>query len=298
MKFICIFLLSVFTAVTLGFAKQPDSSASGIDFIDIQKVLEVGDKKLNDGGLKQLKSLDIVEEQIIQSPISSNNIDIGKSILSFTGLDEFKPPFYQGIDNSVILSEAVLNTQGGAVEGPLFELEARRDGILKNDYLYIGATAAFLPVWDKKNPDDTVNNYNLEYYFLSTLGDWTTVYGSLNTFTIGGEWTVTPGSLYLMVGDLKKFPVFTYAALSTIDFGNFDETTNFLATLSRQFFMQSGGNVSASYSKDGLHANIALLAPSEDGLLQVSNAYKGNTKLGFSTNLKYTYEMQNDGDYS
>ena len=289
MKLICIFLLSIFSTITIGFAEQSDSgdvNASNINFIDIEKVLEVDDKKLNDGGLKQLSSLNIVEEQINESPISSDNLDIGKTILSLTGLDEVKPPFYQGINNSVILSEAVLNTQGGAVEGPLFELQARRDGILKDDYLYVGGTAAFLPVWDKTNSDDTINNYNLEYYFLSTLGDWTTVYGSLNTFTIGGEWNIVPGGLYLMIGDLKKFPVFTYAALSTVDFGNFDETTNFLATISRQFFMQSGGNVSASYSKDGLHANIALLAPSEDGLLQVANAYKGNTKLGFSTNLK------------
>ena len=293
MKFTYIFVLSTLSFFTLGFANQSDN----LDHINIKQTLDDDNKKADDGGLKQLTSLDIVKEQIIESPISTDNVDIGKSILRFTGLDDFKPPFYQGIDNSVVLSESVLNTQGGAVEGPLFELQARRDGILKEDYLYTGATAAFLPVWDKKNPDDTVNNYNLEYYFLSTLGDWTTIYGSLNAFTIGGDWTVVPGGLYLMIGDLKKLPVFTYAALSTVDFGNFDETTNFLATLSRQFFMQSGGNASVSYSKSGVHANIALLAPAEDGLLQVANAYRGNTKLGFSTNLKYTYEMQNTGDY-
>ncbi|MGQ4005592.1 hypothetical protein QIW49_03775 [Francisellaceae bacterium CB300] len=301
MKFICIFLLSAVSTLSIGFAKQSDTSSNtnNIDFIDIQKVLEENDKKLHDSGIDQLTSLDTVEEQINESVISSDNVDIGKTILSLTGLDEVKPPFYQGIDNSVILSEAVLNTQE-ETGGPLFELLGRRDGILKDDYLYVGMTAAFLPVWDRgnsKGSNDTINNYNLEYYFLSTLGDWTTIYGSLNTYTNGGEWNVTPGGVYFILGNLKEFPIFTYAALSTVNFGNFDETTNFLPTLTRLYFMQSGGNVNISYNEGGLHTNVAFLAPPEDEFLQVANAYNGNTKLGVSANLKYTYELQNDGDY-
>ncbi|MDE4976080.1 hypothetical protein NAI43_09520, partial [Francisella tularensis subsp. holarctica] len=81
------------------------------------------------------------------------------------------------------------------------------------------------------------------------------------------------------------------------NFGNFDETTNFIPTLTRTYFMQSGVNVNLSYNKDGLQAKFVFLASPKSSLLQVANAYNGNANLGFSVNMKYTKVLQNVGDY-
>lgn len=234
--------------ITSSFASSSDTS---IDDIDIQQVLTSEDSNPKDPS--ELSAEDIFEENAIQAPISQSRFDVGKTILNKTGLDKVKPPLFDRIDNSVILSEAVLNTQDGAAQGPIFELQSRQNGLLKDDSLYLGGTGAFLPIWTPASPKqpNSINNYNLEYYLLSTLGDWTTVYASLNTFTIDGEWNVNPGDTYFMLGNLKEFPVFTYVGLTTVDFGNFDEVTNFIPTLTRKYFMQSGGNVSIAYNKGG-----------------------------------------------
>lgn len=86
------------------------------------------------------------------------------------------------------------------------------------------------------------------------------IFASLNTYAIDGQWSATPGGVYFILGNLNKLPVYTYAALSTVNFGNFDETTNFIPTLTRTYFMQSGGNVNLSYNKDGLQANFVFFS--------------------------------------
>ena len=247
----------------------------------------------------ELSEDDIFEEQIAETPISQDRYDIGQTMLRVSGLKNAKPPLFIGIDNSVLLSQAVLNTQDGAAQGPIFEIQSRENGLLKDDSLYLGGTGAFLPIWNPSSSEQSksINNYNFEYYLLSTIGDWTTVYASLNTFTIDGEWNVSPADTYFMLGNLKKFPVYTYVGLTTVDFGNFDEVTNFIPTLTRKYFMQSGGNASIAYNDNGFHSSVSFLSSSGNKFLQVANAYKGNKKLGVSANLMYTSELENAGDY-
>jgi hypothetical protein len=290
MRNIIISSLTIIAFCSFGLAKSSDD-------INIQKNIEKLDN--NPVDKTELSAEDILEEQIIESPISEDRYDVGQAMLRLSGLKDAKPPIFDGIGNNVLLSQSVLNTQDGAAQGPIFEIQSRQNGLLNDDYLYLGATAAFLPIWTpgSTSEDKSINNYNFEYYLLSTLGDWTTVYASLNTFTIDGEWNVNPGDTYLMLGNLKKFPVFTYVGLTTIDFGNFDEVTNFIPTLTRKFFMQSGGNVSVAYNEGGLHSSIALLSSSGNEYLQVANGYKGNNKLSISANLMYTHELEQDGDY-
>ncbi|QLE78284.1 hypothetical protein FLM55_00435 [Francisella sp. Scap27] len=290
MRNIIVLSLTIIAFCSFGLAKSSDD-------INIQQTLEKLDKNPIDK--TELPAEDIFEEQIIESPISQDKYDVGQAMLRLSGLKNAKPPLFDGVDNSVLLSEAILNTQDGAAQGPIFELQSRQNGLLKDNYLYLGGTAAFLPIWTPSSSGQTnsINNYNLEYYFLSTLGDWTTVYAALNTFTIDGEWNVNPSDAYVMIGNLKKFPVFSYVGLTTVDFGNFDEVTNFIPTLTRTFFMQSGGNASIAYNEGGFHSSIAFLSSSGNEYLQVANAYKGNNKLGVSANLMYTYELEQDGDY-
>lgn len=160
--------------------------------------------------------------------------------------------------------------------------------------------ASFNPTWGKYTrnniPSNSINNYSLEYYMLSTLGEWTSIFASLNTYAIDGQWSATPGGVYFILGNLNKLPVYTYAALSTVNFGNFDETTNFIPTLTRTYFMQSGVMLTCHIIKMA-YKLILFLASPKSSLLQVANAYNGNAKLGFSVNMKYTKDLQNVGDY-
>ncbi|MDE4957244.1 hypothetical protein NAI59_09850, partial [Francisella tularensis subsp. holarctica] len=70
----------------------------------------------------------------------------------------------------------------------------------------------------------------------------------------------------------------------------------FIPTLTRTYYMQSGGNVNLSYNKYGIQDNFVFLASPKSSLLKVANAYNGNDKLGFSVNMKYNKDLQNVGD--
>ncbi|MED7788739.1 hypothetical protein [Francisella sp. 19X1-34] len=269
------------------------------DVINTQQQLTSVDKDQADQ--KNNSAIDDVEEYEGEAISSGSTFDIGNSLLKATHLNRVKPPFFDGIGNNVIFSQALLNTQQETADG-LFILESRQNGLLKDDYLYLGGMGSFTPVWgiDSQSSlsSNSVNNYALEYYVLSTLGEWTSVYASLNTYTTNGQWNVTPGNIFFILGNLEKFPIYSYAALSTVNFGNFNETTNFLPTLTRLYFMQSGGNVNVSYNQYGLQANFVFLGSSRNNnLLQVANAYNGNTNLGYSVNLKYTKDLNKVGDY-
>ncbi len=274
--------------------------ADGISDTDAKKVLEKNDTK-NDGVVDNTSALDTVEQYEGEAVVGGSVYDVGQTILNTTGISKVKIPFFDKIDNNVILSQAMMNTQQDTGD-PLFIMLSRQNGLLDADTLYLGGDVAFTPSWNiisgtKRVNDNVINNYYSEYYFLSTLGDWTSVMGELSLYTTDGQWSVAPGAVYLMLGNLDKFPVFSYAALSTVNYGNFDIVGNFLPTMTRLFFMQEGGNVNITYDKDSYHANIAFLAPSNNSFLQVSNAYTGSTKLGVSVNTKYTYDMETVGNY-
>nr|WP_245806417.1 hypothetical protein [Francisella halioticida] len=130
-----------------------------------------------------------------------------KLLLQFHGV-LYKPPFFDGINNNVIFSQALLNTQQETGDG-LFILKSQQNGLLKGDYLYFGGMGSFTPVWGRGSQSNlssnSVNNYALEYYVLSTLGEWTSVYASLNTYTTNGQWNVTPGNIFFILETLINF---------------------------------------------------------------------------------------------
>lgn len=259
------------------------------DVTDINTQQKLVDTDESKGNVSQDDSaLDTVEQYEGESITPGSTFDVGKSLLKLSHADKVKPPFYQGIKNNVIFSQAMLNTQQ-ETGNPEFVILSRQNGLLKDDYLYVGGMASFTPTWGRDNQNgvsaNSINNYALEYYVASTLGEWTSVYASLSTYTINGKWSATPGGVYFILGNLNKLPIYTYAALSTVNFGNFDETTNIIPTLTRLYFMQSGGNVNLSYNKDGLQTNFVFLATSKDGFLKVANAYEGNFKLSFAVNM-------------
>ncbi|MFC4891509.1 hypothetical protein ACFPDQ_00420 [Pseudofrancisella aestuarii] len=296
-------LLTLFIFVGgIVYAETKSNKATEVEDINTEAVLLKDDKKDSQNEKENISALDTVEMYEGEALVPGSTFDIGQTILNTLNINKVQIPFFSGgIDNNVVLSQAMMNTQQETGD-PLFILLSRQNGLLKDDTLYLGGDAAFLPTWgiQKGNNEqdfNSINNYQLEYYLLSTLGDWTSVFASLSTYTTNGSWTVAPGGVYFILGNLKESPFYTYAALSTVNFGNFDISSNYMQTFTRLYFMQSGGNVNLSYNRDGVQANFVFLGPTNSGLLSVANAYEGSAKLGYSINLKYTHDMEQVGDY-
>ena len=295
---ICIILIGSLYANSVVETVAKDGATSMND----EETLEKEDSNSNPDNTKDNDSaVDTVEMYEGEAVVAGSTFDVGKSIINATGLDKVKPYFFDKIDNNVILSQAMMNTQQETGD-PEFILLARQNGIVDKDTLYLGGDAAFTPDWNivtapTKTNVNSINNYYMEYYFLSTLGEWTSVFGSVSVSTTNGDWDVSPGGIYFMLGNLEKSPFYGYAALSTVNYGNFDIVGNFLPTMTRLFFMQTGGNLNLSYNKDGLQTNFVFLGPTNNNFLQVSNAYAGNTNLGFTVNAKYIYDLESVGNY-
>ncbi|MDE4969877.1 hypothetical protein NAI63_11555, partial [Francisella tularensis subsp. holarctica] len=80
-------------------------------------------------------AVDVVEQYDGESIVACNTFDVGKTLLKITHEDKVKPPFFDGIDNNVIFSQSMLNTQQQTVD-PEFILLSRQNGLLKVNYLY------------------------------------------------------------------------------------------------------------------------------------------------------------------
>ncbi|MDE4992432.1 hypothetical protein NAH07_10335, partial [Francisella tularensis subsp. holarctica] len=70
---------------------------------------------------------------------------------------------------------------------------------------------------------------------------------------------ITPNTIYLILGNLSESQFFGYVANSTVMYGNFDIVSKYVPTLTRTYFMQSGGNINLSYHTHDLHLNAVLL---------------------------------------
>ncbi len=79
-------------------------------------------------------------------------------------------------------------------------------------------------------------------------------------------------------------------------YGNFDIVSNYVPTLTRLYFMQSGSNANISYHMANLHFNAVLLDANADSYFGIANA-ASKSGVGFSLNSKYIYQMENAGEY-
>jgi hypothetical protein len=86
-----------------------------------------------------------------------------------------KPLFFNGFRVNETFTHAMLNTQEDTGD-PLFMLQARQQGILENDYIYMGARASFIN-YQRLNhvPAGGENkqfSYNVDGYLASTISKW------------------------------------------------------------------------------------------------------------------------------
>ena len=151
------------------YANKPAS-----DYIDVETMVK--EKNKDNVYKKDEDTVDNLEEQEGESVVNDVSFDIGNAILNSTGIADINIPFYDGIKNSAVFSEAMLNTQ--QVTGDhQFALLSRQNGILDDDSIYVGGAAIFLPVWNNTSFGDfnTIGNFGFDYYMVSILGDWTVI---------------------------------------------------------------------------------------------------------------------------
>ncbi len=210
-----------------------------------------------------------------------------------------KNKYFDGFMVNEVFSHAMLNPLKRTGH-PLFMMQARRDDLLADDKLYVGGKTAIIDwnhVGNERNPGSfTGFKYLADGYVASTLSKWTSTFVSLSVYYDGNGAHIYPYSMYFMVGDLTESDFFGYVASDVVMFGNFDIVSNFVPTLTRLYFMQSGGNANISYSTDNVLLNAVILNSNPDSYFGTTNAdSKGG--VGYSLNAKYTYEMEDAGDF-
>ncbi|WP_191092452.1 hypothetical protein [Francisella sp. XLW-1] len=216
-------------------------------------------------------------------------------------IDAIKTSWFNGFRVSETLTHAMLNVQSDTGD-PLFMLQARQQGILDDNYIYFGTKVALID-WQRLNRvpqggENRLFSYAVDFYAASTISKWFT---SLVGFTLYQDhsdegFNVRPNTIYLIVGNLSESPFFGYVANSTVMYGNFDIVSNYVSTLTRTYFMQSGGNINFSYHTHDVHLNAVILDANPNSYFGVTNA-ASKSGVGFSLNSKYVYEMDTVGDY-
>ncbi|GMN88583.1 hypothetical protein [Francisella sciaenopsi] len=215
-------------------------------------------------------------------------------------INAIKTSWFNGFRVSETLTHAMLNVQSDTGD-PLFMLQARQQGILDDDYIYFGTKIALID-WQRLNKvppggENKLFSYAVDFYAASTISKWFT---SLVGFTLYQDhsdgFNIDPNTIYLIVGNLSESPFFGYVANSTVMYGNFDIVSNYVSTLTRTYFMQSGGNINFSYHTEDLHLNAVLLNANSNSYFGVTNA-QSKSGVGFSLNSKYVYDMDTVGDY-
>ena len=83
--------------------------------------------------------------------------------------------------------------------------------------------------------------YSLEGYVASTISEWVSTLAGVTLYQDHSDKVnFVPSTLYFIVGNLAESPFYGYVATSTVMFGNFDIVSNYVPTLTRMYFMQSG----------------------------------------------------------
>ncbi|MBK2356807.1 hypothetical protein [Francisella hispaniensis] len=259
-----------------------------------EQLEKAAQQAIQDLSVKEGEALTDSEKRALAKRTFDNKINNALNI------NAIKTSFFNGFRVSETFTHAMLNTQQDTGD-PLFMLQARQQGILADDYIYMGAKLAVIN-WQRLNKaplggETKLFTYSIEAYAASTISKW---FSALAGFTLYQDhrngFNITPNTIYLILGNLSESPFFGYVANSTVMYGNFDIVSNYVPTLTRTYFMQSGGNINLSYHTQDLHLNAVLLDANPNSYFNVTNA-GSKSGVGFALNSKYIYQMEKAGDY-
>jgi hypothetical protein len=92
----------------------------------------------------------------------------------------------------------------------------------------------------------------------STIGDWVTGFADVKVSNIALN-NVTLPSAYFVVGDLNNCPVYFVGGKKAVDFGRFNNPSNFTPTLTSAYFMAYGGQAAIGVSDNGMNLAVTLM---------------------------------------
>ena len=245
-------------------------------------------------------SLTITSVLFCSTAFASSNFDI--SNISFSGLK-----------SNTDLSSQMLNQQD-VVGKSLYLLKNRQDNTLSKDALYIGGSAqiysSYAPSsYNKGGNKNSVGHYTAtekkhsgtyikmpyaNVYVASTIGSFVTGYAQLQTSDESTSNVILPQA-YFIIGDLSKTDFYLTLGKSVVEFGRFNQVTNFNPTMTRAFFMQYGANAAVSYAHNGFDTSFSVANGSG---LAVNNMNGDNRNQinAYTFDTKYKYAL-NDTDY-
>ena len=269
------------------------------DFIRSKISYEIKEKDKSSGSNSKqaIQDLAVKEGEALSAPekraLAKETFD--SKVNDALNIDAFKTSFFNGFKVNETFTHAMLNTQQETGD-PLFMLQARQQGILDDDYIYMGARVSFID-YQRLNHvpvggENKQFSYNVDGYLASTISKWVSALVGFSLYQDHQHGlNFFPSTLYFIIGDLSEAPVFGYVANSTVMYGNFDIVSNYVPTLTRLYFMQAGGNANISYHTADLHLNAVLLDTSPDSYFGLTNA-ASKSGVGYSLNSKYIYEME------
>lgn len=212
---------------------------------------------------------------------------------------------FSGLKSNPAFSQQMLNTQN-VMNNQLKLLQDRQNGSLAADSVYVGGSAEMYANWrlpnGVANSQTSVQMPYTNLYVASTIGEWVTGYAQLQAQLLGqydpttgdttGSSDVTMPNAYFVVGNLDKAPVYFFGGKSVVNFGQFNQVTNFTPTVTRALFMQYGGNVGAGFTMDGLNLTGTLM--NGDGLAMMNAGASSAQQLNaFSLNANYNFDLGN-----
>lgn len=202
---------------------------------------------------------------------------------------------FSGLKSNPAFSQQMLNTQN-VMNNQLKLLQDRQSGNLAADSVYVGGSAEMYADWrlpnSSANSQTSVEMPYTNLYVASTIGEWVTGYAQLQAQLAEANSSVQMPTAYFVVGNLDKAPVYFFGGKSVVNFGNFDQVTNFTPTVTRALFMQYGGNVGAGFQMGGL--NLTGTVMNGDGLAMMNAGATSAQQLNaFSVNGTYNFDLGN-----
>lgn len=210
---------------------------------------------------------------------------------------------FSGLKSNPVLSEQMLNMQN-VMNNQLKLLQDRQSGSLAADSVYVGGSAEMYANWrlpnGGANSQTSVQMPYTNLYVASTIGDWVTGYAQLQAQLAEANSSVQMPTAYFVVGNLDKAPVYFFGGKSVVNFGQFNQVTNFTPTVTRALFMQYGGNVGAGFNMAGLNLTGTLM--NSNGLAMMNAGSTSGSTTGsndsqqinaFSLNANYDFDLGN-----
>ena len=218
-------------------------------------------------------------------------------------------------------TERMLDWQENTTGKTVTLLQHRRNGILADNSLYIGAGIKgglmyqrtdqpgqfpllsrfpfFSDRTDRESGVFAINNAALA--ITGTFGDWTTIYlqpeYSETEYAVGQD-ELQLRKAFVTFGNLEKLPIYAAFGRKTIDFGNFDGYNPFTHTEAQHYFWAASDQpvLELGYYRNGLKASVSAFSAGRQ--LRTALGGEENNIGNYAASLEKEWLLNNGGAFT